>query len=79
MINWYLPMQVVNGVAPVVFDMPAERGEAHAHIQPGQGHATYIRCDMGQHGRIHHRHVIKVPPTPQVFLQHTKRTNFFTF
>lgn len=50
--------------------MPAEGGEAHAHIQPGQGHTTYISCYMGQHGWIHHRHVIKIPPTAQVILQH---------
>lgn len=28
------PVQVVDGVAPVVFNVPAETGEAHAHIQP---------------------------------------------
>lgn len=66
-------MQVVNGVAPVVLDMPTERGEAHAHIQPGQGHATYISCHVGQHGWRHHRHVIKIPTTVQVLLQYTNK------
>lgn len=70
MIKWYLPMQVVNGVAPMVLDMPAERGEAHAHIQPGQGHATYISRHMRQHRWSHHCHVIQIPPTAQVLLQH---------
>ena len=28
------PVQVVDGVAPVVLNVPAETGETHAHIQP---------------------------------------------
>lgn len=58
----------------MVLNVPAERGEAHAHIQPRQGHATNISCHMGQHRRIHHRHVIKIPPTPQVLLRQTKQS-----
>lgn len=28
------PVQVVDGVAPVILVVPAERREAHAHVQP---------------------------------------------
>lgn len=34
-----LPMQEVDGVAPVVLDVPAEGGEAHPHVEPGHLHA----------------------------------------
>lgn len=44
-----LPMQIVDGIAPVVLNVPAERGEAHAHVEPRQSHATDISSDMGQH------------------------------
>lgn len=42
-------MQVVDGVAPVVLNVPAERREAHAHIEPWQGHAADICGDVGKH------------------------------
>lgn len=30
-----LPVHVVDGVTPVVFVVPTETGETHAHIAPG--------------------------------------------
>lgn len=33
------PVKEIDGVAPVVLDVPAERGETHAHVQPGHLHA----------------------------------------
>ena len=63
-----VPVQVVDGVAPVVLDVPAEGGEAHAHVEPGQRHAADVGGDMSQHRRVHHRHVVEVPATLEVFL-----------
>lgn len=34
-----LPVKKIDGVAPVVFDVPAEGGETHAHVEPGYLHA----------------------------------------
>ena len=71
-----LPVEVVDGVAPVVLDVPAEGGEAHAHIQPGQLHATDVGCNVSQHGGIQHRHVVQVPAAAQVMLQVTHRSQY---
>ena len=30
-----VPVEVVDGVAPVVFNMPTETREAHSNVQPG--------------------------------------------
>lgn len=32
------PVQKIDGVTPVVLNMPAEGREAHAHIEPGHLH-----------------------------------------
>lgn len=66
-------MKVVDGVAPVVLDVPTEGGEAHAHVKPRQGHAADVRRHVGEDGRIHHGHVVEVPPAPEVFLQGYER------
>ena len=46
----FLPVHIVNGVAPVVFIMPAKTTEAHANINPGNLHkrlyADKINCLM---------------------------------
>lgn len=62
-------MQVVDGVAPVVFDVPTEGGEAHAHVQPGQLHAADVGSDVGEDGLLHHRHVVQIPAAVQVLLR----------
>lgn len=41
-------MQVVDGIAPVVFNMPAKRGEAHPYIQPRYLHARDVGIDMSK-------------------------------
>ena len=53
----------------MVFDVPAEGGEAHAHVEPGQLHATDVGGDVGQHRGLQHRHVVQVPAAGQVGLQ----------
>lgn len=62
-------MQVIDGVAPVILDVPAERGEAHANIKPRQRHPTDVSCYMSQYRRVHHRQVVEVPATFEVFLR----------
>lgn len=52
------PMQIVNGIAPVVFYMPTKWGEAHSYVQPGQFHPTDVCSDVSKHRLLHHRHVV---------------------
>ncbi len=61
-------MQVVDGVAPVVLDVPAEGREAHAHVEPGQLHAADVPADVRQHRLLQHRHVVQVPARARVLL-----------
>lgn len=67
-----LPVQVVDRVAPVVFDVPTERREAHAHVQPGELHAADVSSDVGKNRLLHHGHVVQIPATVQIFLEHIK-------
>lgn len=67
-------MQVVDGVAPVVLDVPAEGGEAHAHVQPGQFHAADVGSDVREDGLLHHRHVVQIPAAVEIFLKARSRT-----
>lgn len=62
-------MKVIYGVAPVVFNVPAERGEAHAHIKPRQLHSTDVGRNVSEHGAIQDGHVVQVPAAVQVVLQ----------
>lgn len=62
------PVQEVDGVTPVVLDVPAERGEAHAHVEPGHLHAGDVHVDVGEHGLLQDRHVVQVPARAGVFL-----------
>lgn len=62
-------MKIVYGVAPVVLDVPAERGEAHAHVQPGDLHPTDVSCNVSQHGGIEDWHVVQIPAAAQVMLR----------
>ena len=55
------PVQEVDGVAPVVLNVPAERGETHAHIKPGYLHARDVHIDVGEHRLLQHWHVVEVP------------------
>lgn len=69
-------MQVVDGVAPMILNVPAEGGEAHANIKPGQRHPTDVSRYMSQYRRFHHRQVVEVPATLKVFLQDIRHTEF---
>lgn len=64
-----VPVQVVDGVAPVILDVPAEGGETHADIKPRQRHPANVSRHVGQHGGIHHGQVVQVPAALEVFLQ----------
>lgn len=41
-------MQIVNGIAPVVLNVPAETGEAHAHVAPGHFHPRDVSINVAQ-------------------------------
>jgi len=41
-----LPMEVVDGIGPVVFIVPAEGGKAHAHVHPWHFHARDIGLNV---------------------------------
>lgn len=46
----FTEVEVVNGVGPVVFYVPAKTGEHHADVEPWVGHATNIGFDVMEHG-----------------------------
>lgn len=71
-------MEVVDGVTPVILDVPAEGGEAHANIKPGQRHAADVSCHMSQNRRVHHRQVVEVPAALEVFLQEIFRSHLYS-
>ena len=62
-------MQVVDGIAPVILNVPAKGGEAHPHIEPRHLHARDVHVDMRQNRLLEHRHVIQVPTRKCIFLQ----------
>lgn len=57
----HLPMEIVDGVAPVILNMPAEAREAHAHISPGHLHPRYISVHVTQHRPLGIGKVVQVP------------------
>lgn len=61
-------MQVVNGVTPVILNMPAKGWEDHAHIEPGYLHARYICIDVAQYRLLQYRHHVQVPTTLSILL-----------
>lgn len=71
-------MKIVYGVAPVVLDVPAERGKTHAHVQPGYLHATDVGCNVSQHRGIEDRHIVQVPAAGQVMLRVRHRSKYST-
>lgn len=54
-------MQEVDGVTPVILDVPTERGEAHAHVEPGHLHTRDVHIYVGEHRLLQHWHVVQVP------------------
>ena len=63
-----VPVQVVDGVAPVVLVVPAEGGEAHAHVHPGHLHAGDVGLDVRQDRVVQHGDVVQVPAGGHVLL-----------
>lgn len=43
-----VPVQVVDGVAPVIFNVPAESWEHHAHVEPWHLHPRDVSINMAQ-------------------------------
>ena len=62
-------MEVVDGVAPVVFVVPAEAGEAHADVTPGDLHARNVGVDVLQHRLVLHWQLVEVPAAVDVVLR----------
>jgi len=77
MIYQVVPVQVVDGVAPVILNVPAKGGEAHANIKPRKCHPTDVSCYMSQNRWVHHGQVVEVPATFEVFLQEEGHTQIF--
>lgn len=55
-------MQEIDGVTPVVLNVPAEGGKTHSHIEPRYLHARYVYINVGKHRLLQHWHVVEVPP-----------------
>ena len=51
----FAPMQIIDGVTPMVLDVPAKGGEAHAHVAPRDLHAADVAADVAQDGSFQHR------------------------
>ena len=56
-----IPMEVVDGVAPMVFNVPTEAGETHAHVRPGNLHAGNISIHIAEDGALDIGEVVQVP------------------
>lgn len=54
-------MEIIDGVAPVVFDVPAEAGEAHTYVCPGHFHPRYVSVNIAQDGTPGVGQVVEVP------------------
>lgn len=63
-----VPVQVVDGVAPMILNVPAESGEYHANIKPRHLHARDIAINMAQERLLQYGHNIQVPATAGVVL-----------
>lgn len=61
-------MEVVDGVTPVILNMPAKGREDHAYVEPGHLHAGDVCVDVAQHGLLQHRHHVQVPTTGGILL-----------
>lgn len=53
----------------MVFDVPAESGEDHAHVKPGHLHARDVCVDVAQQRLLQNRHHVQVPAAPGIVLQ----------
>lgn len=62
------PVEVVNGVTPVITQYANKGWEDHAHIQPGHLHARDICIDVAQYRLFQHWHHIQVPTTRSILL-----------
>lgn len=63
-----IPVQVVDGIAPVVLNMPAKGGEAHPHVQPGHLHARDVCIDVSKDWLLQDGHVVQVPTRESIIL-----------
>ena len=70
------PVQVVDGVAPVVLNVPAEAGEAHAHVRPRHLHPGDVCVHVAQHRPLDVREVVQVPARHRILLL-LRRGRFF--
>lgn len=70
-----VPVEVVDGVAPVVLNVPAERGEDHPHVEPGDLHPRDVSVDVAQQRLLQHGHHVQVPAAARVLLQDTRNVS----
>lgn len=68
-----VPVQVIDGVAPVVLNMPAEGRKHHSHIKPGDLHPRDVSIDVAKEGLLQQRHHIQVPATAGIILTRKSR------
>lgn len=68
------PVEEVDGVTPVVLNVPAEWGETHAYIEPGHLHARDVHIDVGEDWLLQHWHVIQVPAGVGILLTREEKS-----
>ena len=63
----FSPVHIVDGVTPVILDMPAKGGEAHADVAPGHLHPANVAADVAQDRSLQHRKDVEIPTRIRVF------------
>ena len=55
------PVQVVDGITPVILNMPTETRKAHPHIRPWHFHPRNICINIAEHRSSKVGHIVQVP------------------
>lgn len=69
-----VPVQVIDGVAPVILNMPAESWKHHSYIKPGDLHPRDVSINVAKEGLLQQRHHVQVPATAGIILSKKNRS-----
>ena len=63
----FSPVHVIDGVAPMILDVPTKGGEAHADVAPGHLHPADVAANVAQDRSLQHRKDVEIPSRIRVF------------
>lgn len=66
-------MKVVDGIAPVILNVPAERGKAHSHIKPRNLHSRNISIDVSKDRLFQYGHIVEIPARKGILLHQKEK------